>query len=137
MRERYRADPDALVKVDAGSGPLGVLLEPTSVVAKAWEQAERVGNRAHWEPRTAVVTGAGPIGLLAALIGVQRGLEVHVIDQVTEGIKPDLVRPSVRSTTRARSPTPARTRRHDRVHRRRHRSSSTPSSTSGRAASSA
>ena len=30
--------------------------------------------------------------LLAALLGVQRGLEVHVIDQVTDGIKPDLVR---------------------------------------------
>ena len=39
-----------------------------------------------------MVTGAGPIGLLAALIGVQRGLEVHVIDQMTEGVKPDLVR---------------------------------------------
>ena len=39
----------------------------------------------------AVVTGAGPIGLLAALIGVQRGMEVHVFDQVTSGLKPDLV----------------------------------------------
>jgi len=92
MRERYRAEPDALVKVDPGLGQLGVLIEPTSVVAKAWEQAERVGNRAYWEPRTAVVTGAGPIGLLAAMLGVQRGLEVHVIDQVTDGLKPDLVR---------------------------------------------
>jgi 2-polyprenyl-6-methoxyphenol hydroxylase-like FAD-dependent oxidoreductase len=27
-----------------------------------------------------LVTGAGPIGLLAALLGVQRGLEVHVLD---------------------------------------------------------
>ena len=92
MRERYRADPDAVVKVDGKLGRLGVLLEPTSVVAKAWEQAERVGNRAVWEPRTAVVTGAGPIGLLAALLGVQRGLEVHVIDQVADGLKPKLVR---------------------------------------------
>jgi len=92
MRERYRAEPGDLVKVDVKLGLLGVLLEPTSVVAKAWEQAERIGNRAYWEPRTAVVTGAGPIGLLAALLGVQRGLEVHVIDQVADGIKPDLVR---------------------------------------------
>ncbi len=91
MRERYRAEPDALVKVDAALGATGVLLEPTSVVAKAWEQVERIGNRSHWEPRTAVVTGAGPIGLLAALLGVQRGLEVHVIDQVAAGLKPDLV----------------------------------------------
>ncbi|HET9090888.1 MAG TPA: glucose 1-dehydrogenase [Acidimicrobiales bacterium] len=91
MRERYRAEPDALVKVDARLGDLGVLLEPTSVVAKAWEQAEKVGNRATWDPKVAVVTGAGPIGLLAAMIGVQKGLEVHVFDQVEEGLKPDLV----------------------------------------------
>jgi len=92
MRERYRAEPDALVKVDSGLGELGVLLEPTSVVAKAWEQAERVGSRATWHPKTAVITGAGPIGLLAALIGLQKGLEVHVFDQMEEGLKPDLVR---------------------------------------------
>ena len=38
-----------------------------------------------------LVTGAGPIGLLAALLGVQQGLDVHVLDQVTEGPKPRLV----------------------------------------------
>jgi threonine dehydrogenase-like Zn-dependent dehydrogenase len=91
MREQYRAAPDALVKLDAKLGELGVLIEPTSVVAKAWEQAEAIGNRATWHPKTAVVTGAGPIGLLAALIGVQKGLEVHVFDQVEKGLKPDLV----------------------------------------------
>jgi threonine dehydrogenase-like Zn-dependent dehydrogenase len=91
MRERYRAEPDALVKIDWSLGELGVLLEPTSVVAKAWEQAERAGNRATWKPHRAVITGAGPIGLLAALIGVQKGFEVHVIDVVTSGLKPDLV----------------------------------------------
>ncbi|MGO9560836.1 MAG: glucose 1-dehydrogenase [Acidimicrobiales bacterium] len=92
MRQQYRAEPDALVKIDEVLGELGVLLEPTSVVAKAWEQAERVANRATWHPKVAVVTGAGPIGLLAALIGVQKGLEVHVFDQMTDGLKPDLVR---------------------------------------------
>ena len=89
--ERYRIHPDFAVKVDAGLGALGVLLEPTSVVAKAWEQIDRIGGRAHWTPRHVVVTGAGPIGLLAALLGVQRGLDVHVFDQVTSGRKPDLV----------------------------------------------
>lgn len=91
LRERYRAEPDALVRVPASLGELAVLLEPTSIVAKAWEQVERAGRRAHWQPRRAVVTGAGPIGLLAALLGVQRGFEVHVIDKVTSGIKPELV----------------------------------------------
>jgi threonine dehydrogenase-like Zn-dependent dehydrogenase len=91
MREHYRAQPEALVKVDSSLGALGVLLEPTSVVAKAWEQAERAGNRATWKPGRAVITGAGPIGLLAALLSVQRGLETHVFDQVATGLKPDLV----------------------------------------------
>jgi threonine dehydrogenase-like Zn-dependent dehydrogenase len=90
--ERYRITPDFAVKVDPSLGLLGVLLEPASVVAKAWEQVDRVGLRAHWHARTALVTGAGPIGLLAALLGGQRGLDVHVLDQVTDGLKPDLVR---------------------------------------------
>ena len=38
------------------------------------------------------MTGAGPIGLLAALLGRQVGLEVHVLDLATSGPKPDLVR---------------------------------------------
>jgi len=92
LSERYRVTAEFLVKVDPDLGDLGVLLEPTSVVAKAWEQVDRIGNRAHWEPKTAIVTGAGPVGLLAALLGVQRGLEVHVIDQMETGLKPDLVR---------------------------------------------
>ncbi|HZU79993.1 MAG TPA: glucose 1-dehydrogenase [Acidimicrobiales bacterium] len=89
--ERYRITPDFAVKVDPALGLLGVLLEPASVVAKAWEQVDRIGSRAHWAPKTALVTGAGPIGLLAALMGVQRGLDVHVLDQVADGPKPKLV----------------------------------------------
>jgi threonine dehydrogenase-like Zn-dependent dehydrogenase len=90
--ERYRIEPAFAVKVDSKLGLLGVLLEPTSVVAKAWEQVERIGHRAEWSPRRVLVTGAGPVGLLAALLGVQRGLEVHVLDRATDGPKPTLVR---------------------------------------------
>jgi threonine dehydrogenase-like Zn-dependent dehydrogenase len=92
MSERWRIEPEYAVKVDASLGLLGVLLEPTTVVAKAWEQVAAVGQRAFWEPRTVLVTGAGPIGLLAALLGSQRGLDVHVLDRVESGPKPDLVR---------------------------------------------
>ena len=42
-------------------------------------------------PRTVLVTGAGPIGLLAALMGRQRGLEVHVLDHNADAGKADLV----------------------------------------------
>ena len=69
-----------------------MLLEPTSVVAKAWEQIERIGARACFDAQRVLVTGAGPIGLLAALLAVQRGYDVHVLDRVTDGPKPDLVR---------------------------------------------
>jgi threonine dehydrogenase-like Zn-dependent dehydrogenase len=63
-----------------------------TVVAKAWEQVMAVGQRAFWEPRTVLVTGAGPIGLLAAFLGVQHSLEVHVLDRAESGPKPELVR---------------------------------------------
>ncbi len=92
LSERYRIAPEFVVKVDPSLGSLGVLLEPTSVVTKAWEDVDRVGRRAHWSPERVLVTGAGPIGLLAAMLGVQQGLDVHVLDQMTSGVKPDLVR---------------------------------------------
>ncbi|MGW5264794.1 glucose 1-dehydrogenase [Microbispora sp. NPDC004025] len=79
------------VRIAPGLDMDGVLLQPASVVAKAWEQVDKVGARAWFEPRTALVTGAGPFGLLAALLGVQRGLAVHVLDRVTSGPKPGLV----------------------------------------------
>ncbi|HEY3531367.1 MAG TPA: glucose 1-dehydrogenase [Nocardioides sp.] len=90
--EQWTVPEKYAVGVAGHLGLAGVLLEPTSVVAKAWEQVDRVGARAWFEPHTALVTGAGPIGLLAAMIGVQRGLDVHVLDRVTDGPKPDLVR---------------------------------------------
>lgn len=89
---RWRIEPDFAVRLDGSLDRLGVLTEPASVVAKAWDQVDRIGARAYFQPETVLVTGAGPIGLLAALIGVQRGLDVHVLDRVTGGRKPDLVR---------------------------------------------
>jgi threonine dehydrogenase-like Zn-dependent dehydrogenase len=90
--ERWRVEPEFAVRVDPSLADVGVLLEPTSVVAKAWEQIERIGARACFDGHRVLVTGAGPIGLLAALLAVQRGYEVHVVDRVTDGPKPDLVR---------------------------------------------
>ena len=92
MSERWRIEPEYAMKVDPSLGLYGVLLEPATVVAKAWEQVVAVGRRAFWDPRTVLVTGAGPIGLLAALLGKQHGLEVHVFDRVESGLKPELVR---------------------------------------------
>jgi threonine dehydrogenase-like Zn-dependent dehydrogenase len=89
--ELWCVESDYAVKLDPRLAEAGVLMEPTSVVAKAWEQVRRVGERAWYEPKRALVTGAGPIGLLGAMIGVQQGLDVHVLDRVTDGPKPRLV----------------------------------------------
>src|SRR5215211_9392878 len=43
--ERFRLEPEFAVKVDPALGSLGVLLEPASVVAKAWDHTERIGRR--------------------------------------------------------------------------------------------
>ncbi|MFI5230387.1 MAG: glucose 1-dehydrogenase [Gemmatimonadales bacterium] len=89
--EYYRLDAAYVVRLDQTLGIHGVLTEPASVVAKAWDHTERIGRRAHWDPRRVLVTGAGPVGLLGALLGVQRKLEVHVLDRATDGLKPRMV----------------------------------------------
>lgn len=89
---RWRIEPGFTVAVDPRLGDAGVLLEPASIVAKAWEHIDRIGARSVWAPSRVLITGAGPIGLLAALMGVDRGLDVHVFDRVESGPKPDLAR---------------------------------------------
>ena len=91
--ERFRIEPQFTIKLDPVLGIHGVLLEPASIMAKAWEHSDYVGRRSKvWQPSTLLVTGAGPIGLLAALMGAQRGLDVHVLDRNAGGEKESLVR---------------------------------------------
>jgi threonine dehydrogenase-like Zn-dependent dehydrogenase len=88
----FRIEPEFAIKIDSTLGIHGVLLEPTSIVAKAWDHIETIGRRSQaWRPKTLLVTGAGPVGLLAALMGAQRGLEVHVLDRTEKGPKALLV----------------------------------------------
>ncbi len=88
----WTLETDYAVKVDDRIGEVGNLIEPASVVVKAWEQVDRVGARAWFEPKRALITGAGTIGLLAALMAVKRGLDVHVLDVVPNGPKPRAVK---------------------------------------------
>ncbi len=91
--ERFRIEPDFAIRIDPALGTIGVLVEPASIVAKAWDQIERIGARSRaWAPQTALVTGAGPVGLLSALMGKQRSLDVHVLDRSETGPKPALAR---------------------------------------------
>lgn len=89
--EQWRVNPYFAVPVPSELGHLGVLVEPASILTKAWEQVDEVGARSWYGPEHVLVTGAGPIGLLAALIARQRGYDVHVLDRVVDGPKPELV----------------------------------------------
>jgi len=93
MSERWRIEPEYAIKIDPTLGILGVLLEPSTVVAKALEQIGLIGRRSFWEPKSVLVTGAGPIGLLGALFAKIHGIEnVHMLDRMEGGPKADLVR---------------------------------------------
>jgi glucose 1-dehydrogenase len=72
----YAVDSETdLVRVPPALLEVAVLLEPLSVVEKTVETALRIHEP---EPRTALVLGAGPIGMLAALVLQLRGLEASV-----------------------------------------------------------
>jgi glucose 1-dehydrogenase len=58
--QRFRSDPEFLVKVNPALGMAAVLLEPASVLAKAWEHIERIGRRARWPDGRAARHAARP-----------------------------------------------------------------------------
>jgi threonine dehydrogenase-like Zn-dependent dehydrogenase len=90
--ELVTIERDFAIPIPDELGELGVLTEPSSVLAKAWEQIDRIATRACNVQERVLVTGAGPIGLLGALMGRHRDLEVHVLDRAEEGAKPEVVK---------------------------------------------
>ncbi|MEC0266503.1 glucose 1-dehydrogenase [Paenibacillus anseongense] len=78
LSEYYREDGRYLVQVPTDLLEHGVLVEPQSIVEKVWDQVLRVQQRLIWEPKTALILGSGPLGLLAAITCRLLGLDVHV-----------------------------------------------------------
>lgn len=79
LTERVVDHADFAIRVPPGLREVAVLLEPTSVAEKAIRQAYEIQRRlAVWRPRRAIVLGAGPLGLLAAMALRVRGLDVIV-----------------------------------------------------------
>ena len=85
MSETYSESPAYLVKLPGHLRAFAVLVEPMSVVQKGIDHAYRIQERLPWQPRTAVVLGAGPVGILAAVALRLRGLEVTVAAREHEG----------------------------------------------------
>jgi len=69
-----------LVRVPRSLADVGVLIEPLTIAAKASVDLEAILRRYPWEPTElrALVLGAGPIGLLAAMMLVARNVETFV-----------------------------------------------------------
>lgn len=78
-RPLYTETPAFLVPAPASLAGVGVLLEPLSVIEKAAAQITIIQRRVNWEPKTAVVLGAGPVGLLAAAVFRSQGLDTFVV----------------------------------------------------------
>ena len=88
LSEFYIEKPEYLIPVPSGLGELGVLTEPTSVIEKGIAQAYEIQRRLGvWQPKRALVLGAGTIGLLATMALRIRGLEVTVCARRTKPYK--------------------------------------------------
>lgn len=79
LTEYFVEDPEFLVKIPIQLKAVAVLLEPMSIIEKGIVQAYEIQRRLKvWKPRKAGVVGAGPLGILAALGMVLRGIDVTV-----------------------------------------------------------
>src|SRR6266540_4361228 len=90
LAEYYAEQPRYLVKLPEDLATVGVLLEPLTIAEKALDQIQLMQSRLVWEPERAVILGAGPVGLLAALLLRLQDLEVHVYDRTKPGLKSEL-----------------------------------------------
>ena len=80
MAEFYAEDPRFLMPVPEELASVGALLEPLTVPEKGLRQVWKIQERLPWNPERAVVLGAGPIGLLAAMLLRLRGIDTWVFD---------------------------------------------------------
>jgi threonine dehydrogenase-like Zn-dependent dehydrogenase len=71
-------DPDHLVPIPRSLGRLAVLAEPTSICTRGVRHALTIGARQPWEPKRALVTGAGAVGLLSTMLLRLEGMDVWV-----------------------------------------------------------
>ncbi len=78
MVEYYVEDPNFLIMISEKYREVGVLLEPLSFSEKAIRQVFEIQKRMKWEPKKALVIGAGPIGLLLTMVLRNKGLNTHV-----------------------------------------------------------
>ncbi len=79
LAEYYVEVPEYLVRIPPELADVAVLLEPLTIAEKGIWQAFKMQERMVWQPKTAVVFGAGAVGLLATLALRARGLQVAIV----------------------------------------------------------
>jgi threonine dehydrogenase-like Zn-dependent dehydrogenase len=95
MTELVIEDERYLVQVPRTLAEVAVLVEPLTIAAQASVQLEAILRRYPWEPTDlrALVLGAGPIGLLAAMMLVARDIDTVVYSlEPADGDRARLVR---------------------------------------------
>lgn len=91
MRERFVEQRQWLVPVPDAIRGCAVLVEPLSIIEKAVRTALALQERTLEPPARALVTGAGPVGLLATLLLRHLGIAVDVLDVLPPGPKSQVV----------------------------------------------
>ena len=101
LTERIVEEESHLNLVPPGLRDVAVLAEPLTVTEKAFDQIEAIQSRLPWypsgsaagraRPRQALVLGAGPVGLLAAMKFRADGYQVSVYSRGSEKDKPPIV----------------------------------------------
>jgi threonine dehydrogenase-like Zn-dependent dehydrogenase len=68
MAEYFASPAEYLVRIPDSLAPLGFLVEPLSITAKAVELAEAARSTFEWDPEVALVLGNGSLGLLTLAV---------------------------------------------------------------------
>jgi threonine dehydrogenase-like Zn-dependent dehydrogenase len=79
--EWWAERPEYVVAIPPSLADVGVLLEPLTVVEKVVRHAYLLQRRMRWDPQRALVAGAGPIGILGAVLLRLRGIAVTVFER--------------------------------------------------------
>lgn len=85
MAEYYADSLDNLVIAPENLKEIAVLIEPMSVVAKGTRHTDMIQERHAWNPKKALIMGAGPIGLLETMILRLSDIETYVMARSPSG----------------------------------------------------